>query len=207
MSATSINSYERICSDLTVLASLDSKPGQERKLVYSLDRGLDSEPSGYYRSFASGVNWLASYVRLDSGYTREITDLTPIIGNIKTYCSESTASLDKEKLQMLAIKISLATIGLTDHCKKYSGQQAKEEIIARAISGLEESYLLVITQQERLEQIEAQEQAQAKEATVVECNHSESLMNAARDVVKAMQGLIDQVARKVEPTDQTGSNQ
>lgn len=174
----SICNYERVCSDLTVLASLKSRPGQEKKLVYSQNEGLDTEREGYWRSIYSGINKAASYIGLDSGYSRDISDLTPIIMNISEYCSsEDLAMKELGDLKTLQLKIALATDGLTEHIKKYSGQREKEQIIASASTSLFVSYQKVEAQILKLEH------------PVSAKDDSSAVFTAAKDVVEAVKEL------------------
>lgn len=158
-----ICNFERVCSDLTVLASLKSKQGQEQKLVYSQSEGLYSENAGYWRSLISGYNRFASTLKLDSGYSRDIIDLTPIMANIYQYCdSEEVALLSPDKLKDLAGKIVFATDGLVEHMKKYLGQEDKEKVISNAIDSLTASYHLVDLQMSKFEAQVVQDKASSK---------------------------------------------
>lgn len=173
--AASIRNYDRVCSDLTVLASLKSRPGQDKKLVYSQNEGLDTESAGYLRSIYSGLNKAASWVGLASGYSRDIIDLTPIIANISEYCSsEDLATLERADLQTLQLKIALATDGLSVLIKKYSGQPEKEQIIASASDSLTKSYQKVEAQISRPQESR---------------NDSSAIFTAAKDLVAAVKEL------------------
>lgn len=142
--------YERVYSDLTVLASLTSIQGKEQKLIYTPE-GLRTEPEGWDRAARGTLNWLASYVRLDSGISRDISDLTPIMDNILTFCSsDEIRSIDEANLKKLDGIIPLAFDGLFVLFRKYFDQSKKQDIISLAKSKLLISNTFVQAQKEKL---------------------------------------------------------
>ena len=137
--------FETVIWNLSILEGLRSSDKTDYKLLYCMQNGriyLEYVSNGYgiWRATASLYNKLAWYVSADSGYERDISNLTEIIVNIKKFCSEQYYSLDGWRIIQIAEKCIGAVIGLQQYSLKYCGQNHKVQIIQGAIELLKETY-------------------------------------------------------------------
>ena len=142
MTVSTLNINPDIVSgNLYVLKSLSEPENSRSKLIYCRKDGhidLEYVGWGYYRAAASFYNKIAWIVFADSGYERDISNLSLVTRDINVlYTSDEFLSATQPtELENLAKRCSEAVLGLEAYISQYQGQEQKLRIIQQSIDDL-----------------------------------------------------------------------